>query len=198
MGLTFSYNPGQTPLDSNETEGLVLRTISTQAELDQAEHLNIQLAIEWTLTKKFTADKILEEKFIRDLHHKMYGKVWKWAGKFRTTNKNIGVDKYIISTELKQLLDDAKYWLAHESFSPVEFAVRFKHRLVSIHCFPNGNGRHSRLMADIIIGKIFKLPVFTWGAANLVQQGNTRTAYLNAIRTADLGNIQPLIHFARS
>jgi Fic-DOC domain mobile mystery protein B len=127
----------------------------------------------------------------------MYGNVWAWSGEFRKTNKNIGVDKWQIPTELRQLLDDVKYWYANNTYQPDEITIRFKHRLVSIHCFPNGNGRHSRLIADIIIEKIFKQSHYTWGAANLVQQDHQRTAYLNAIRAADKGDIRPLIDFAR-
>ncbi|MGI8599084.1 MAG: mobile mystery protein B [Chitinophagaceae bacterium] len=95
-------------------------------------------------------------------------------------------------------LDDSKYWITNNTYSPDEIAIRFKHRIVTIHCFPNGNGRHSRLIADVIIGKIFNQPVFTWGAANLISSGEARAAYLAAIRTADKGNIKPLIIFARS
>jgi Fic-DOC domain mobile mystery protein B len=96
------------------------------------------------------------------------------------------------------LLDDTKYWIDNGTFNPDEMAIRFKHRIVSIHCFANGNGRHSRLMADIIIEKVFKQPVFTWGAANLIKQGDTRSAYLTAIKAADAGNINLLVKFARS
>ena len=128
----------------------------------------------------------------------MYGDVWAWAGKFRKTNKNIGVDKWQIPTELRYLIDDTKFWYTNNNYHPDELAIRFKHRLVAIHCFPNGNGRHSRLMADIIIEKVFKLPAFTWGMADLVKQGDTRTVYLAAIKAADNGNIEPLLKFARS
>lgn len=128
----------------------------------------------------------------------MYGDVWSWAGTYRKTNKNIGVDKYQIPTELRYLLDDVKFWFANNTYSPDEIAIRFKHRLVSIHCFPNGNGRHSRLMADIIIEKIYKRSHYTWGAGNLVKQGDQRDAYLHAVRAADNGDIQPLMTFARS
>jgi len=128
----------------------------------------------------------------------MYGNVWSWAGHFRKTDKNIGINKWHIPSALKTLLDDTLYWIEHETFTPDEIAVRFKHRIVSIHCFPNGNGRHSRLMADIIVNKIYKLPVFSWGADNLVKKSDARTNYLNAIKTADKDNYEPLISFARS
>ena len=141
---------------------------------------------------------ILTEKFIKDVHKRMYGDVWAWAGEFRKTEKNIGIDKWQIPTELKYLVDDAKFWIDNNTYPAEEIAVRFKHRIVSIHCFANGNGRHSRLMADIIIEKVFKQPVFTWGAANLVKQGDTRKAYLSAIKTADASDIKPLVKFARS
>ncbi|RFM29591.1 mobile mystery protein B [Deminuibacter soli] len=198
MGLNLEYLDGQTPLDEDEKEGLLIKAIATRGELDEFEQQNIEQAIAWTLRRSFKAETILTEEFIRDVHKKMYSDVWQWAGDFRTTNKNIGVDKWQIPIELRSLLDDAKYWLDNTTYSADEMAVRFKHRIVSIHCFANGNGRHSRLMADIIIEKIFKQPVFTWGAANLVKQGDTRKAYLTAIRAADAGDIKPLITFARS
>jgi Fic-DOC domain mobile mystery protein B len=128
----------------------------------------------------------------------MYGNVWSWAGDFRKTDKNIGINKWQIPSALKVLLDDTLYWIENETFTPDEIAVRFKHRIVSIHCFPNGNGRHSRLMADIIVSKIYKFPVFSWGAENLVKKSHTRTNYLNAIKIADNGNYNPLISFAKS
>lgn len=197
MGLNLNYTEGQTPLDEEEKEGLLIPTIATREELDEFEQQNIEQAVFWTLKRSFKMDAVLTEHFIRTTHKHMYGNVWAWAGEFRKTDKNIGVDKWQIATELRALLDDAKFWYANNTYSPDELAMRFKHRLVSIHCFPNGNGRHSRLMADIIIEKIFKLPVFTWGARNLVKQGEVRSAYLNSVKAADRGNIQPLMAFAR-
>lgn len=117
---------------------------------------------------------------------------------FRKTNENTGVDKWQIPTDLHHLFADTKYWMEHNTYLPDEIAIRFKHRIVSIHCFSKGNGRHSRLMADIIIERLFGQPVFTWCAANLIQQYDTRSAYLAAVRSADAGDINPLITFARS
>ena len=198
MGLDLEYLDGQTPLDEDEKEGLLIKSIATRGELDEFEQQNIEQAIEWTLRRSFKAEAIFTEEFIRGVHKRMYAGVWRLAGDFRRTNKNIGVDKWQIPTELRYLLDDAKFWLTNNTYDAEEIAVRFKHRIVSIHCFANGNGRHSRLMADIIIEKIFKQPVFTWGAAKLVKQGDTRTAYLKAIRAADAGDVKPLIRFSRS
>ncbi len=198
MGLDLEYVDGQTPLDEDEKEGLLIPTIATRGELDEFEQQNIEKAILWTLKHPFKAEAILTEKFIKDVHKRMYGDVWAWAGEFRKTDKNIGIDKWQISTQLKYLLDDTKFWIDNNTYHAEEIAVRFKHRIVSIHCFANGNGRHSRLMADIIIEKVFKQSVFTWGAANLVKQGDTRKAYLNAIKIADAGDINSLIKFARS
>ena len=132
------------------------------------------------------------------VHKRMYADVWAWAGEFRKTNKNIGIDKWQIPTELRYLLDDSRYWHENNTYPPDEIAVRFKHRIVSIHCFPNGNGRHSRLMADIIIEKIYKQPVFSWGAANLSSEGDARAAYLKAVKAADQGDYSLLLAFARS
>lgn len=198
MGLDLEYVDGQTPLDEDEKEGLLIPTIATRGEFDEFEQQNIEKAILWTLKRSFKPNVIFTEKFIKDVHKRMYSDVWAWAGDFRKTDKNIGIDKWQIPTELRNLLDDTKFWMANNVYPPEEIATRFKHRIVSIHCFANGNGRHSRLMADIIIEKVFKQPIFTWGAADLVKHGDIRRAYLKAIKAADAGNIEPLIEFARS
>ena len=198
MGLDLDYDDGQTPLDEDEKEGLLIPTIATRGELDEFEQQNIEKAVEWSLHRKFKKETILSEAFIKEVHRRMYADVWAWAGEFRKTNKNLGADKLQIGIELKKLLDDTEYWIEHKTFQQDEIAVRFKHRIVSIHCFANGNGRHSRLMADIIIEHIFKKPVFTWGASNLIKQGNPRKEYLKAVRAADTGDYQALTEFARS
>jgi len=198
MGLELNYKEGQTPLDEEEKEGLKIKSITTHEDLDEFEQLNIEKAVEWTIHRNLKPETILTEKFIKDLHHKMYGDVWKWAGKFRRTEKNLGITWIQIGIELKNLLDDTKYWIDNKTYSSEEIAIRFKHRIVSIHCFPNGNGRHSRLMADIIIESIFGNKVFSWHQSNMVQANETRRKYIDSLRKADKGNIAPLIEFAKN
>ncbi|MEO6978634.1 MAG: mobile mystery protein B [Mucilaginibacter sp.] len=198
MGIDFNYTEGQTPLDEDEKEGLLISTITTHGELDEFEQLNIQKVMEWTIARRFKAERILTEAFIKELHKKMFGDTWAWAGKFRNTNKNIGVNHFQVSIGLRNLLDEVKFWIDRSTYSPNEIAIRFKHRIVSIHCFPNGNGRHSRLLADVVIEHIFKEPVYSWGSANLVAAGDARKIYLTSLRDADKGDFSPLIEFARS
>jgi len=197
MGLDLYYIPGQTPLDEDEKEGLKINVITTRGELDEFEQLNIQKAVEWSIKRKFKLENILTVEFIKDLHKKMFEDVWSWAGEFRRTNKNIGVDKLLIGIELRQLIDDCKYWIDKNIFSVDEIAIRFSHRIVKIHLFLNGNGRHSRLMADILINHGFGGNIFSWGSMNLTNSSDTRTIYLKALHDADDGNYQSLIKFAR-
>jgi len=198
MGLNLKYTEGQTPLDEDEKEGLKIKSITTQNELDEFEQLNIEKAVEWTIHTNLKPEKILTEKFIKDLHKKMYGDVWKWAGEFRKSDKNIGIKWTQIGIELKNLLDDSKYWIENKTYPPKEIAIRFKHRIVAIHCFPNGNGRHSRMMADIIIESIFGKEIFSWHKSNMVKADETRKNYIRALKAADNGNINPLIEFAKN
>ncbi len=198
MGLELKYDDGQTPLDEEEKEGIKIKSITTQGELDELEQLNIEKAVEWTIHSKLKPEKILTEKFIKDLHKRMYGDVWKWAGEFRRTEKNIGIQSTQIGLQLKNLLDDTKYWIENKTFSAEEIAIRFKHRIVSIHCFPNGNGRHSRLMADIIMESIFGNDIFSWHQSSMVKANETRKLYINALREADNGHVTPLIEFAKN
>jgi len=197
MGLDLEYIYGQTPLSDEEKEGLFIKSVTTRGELDELEQLNIEKAVEWTIKNKFSKERILSEEFVRLVHRKMFGEVWEWAGKFRRSQKNIGVDWIRIGVELRKLIDDTKYWIENNTYSPDETAVRFKHRLVSIHCFPNGNGRHSRLMADIIIDSVFGMSVFTWNNSQLVKPDQARKEYIDSIRKADKGSMGPLLEFAR-
>lgn len=194
--MQFDYLPGATPLDPEEIDGLKLRHITTRSELDRWEQENIQEAIGW-LERKRKKD-ILTEEFICTLHGKMFGKVWKWAGTFRRTDKNIGVSYTQVRIELRQLLENTKYWIENDTFSPDEIAYRFHHRLVWIHLFPNGNGRHSRLMTDVILEEIFRAEPFTWGRESLTSASTTRNLYIASLRSADNEDFSPLEEFVRS
>jgi len=198
MGLEINYLDGQTPLSEEEFEGLKISSVTTREELDEFEQLNIEQAIKWTLAKKVLANDLLSERFIKDLHKRMYGDIWKWAGSFRNTEKNLGIKSFLISVQLKQLLDRALFWYENNIFTPDEMAVRFKHELVCIHCFANGNGRHSRLMADLIMEKLYDKPFLTWGSSNLVKANDKRKAYIDAIKMADNLDLNSLILFAKS
>lgn len=198
MGLEPDDSNGKTLLDEDEKEGLKIKSITTRQELDEFEQQNIEKAWLWLKRKKLSAEEILSEKFVRDLHRRMYADVWKWAGEFRKTEKNIGVEKHQIAVELKQLLDDGLFWINNKTYPEAEIAIRIKHRMVQIHCFANGNGRHSRMMADILMEKVFHQPPFTWGAADLIKNAGPRSAYLQALKKADAGDFRELIKFARS
>lgn len=198
MGLEEKYSYGQTPLDEDEKVGLRSPSVNTKWELDQLEKLNIEKAVEWSIHGRFRRDQVLNEAFVKRLHLEMFGLVWDWAGTFRRSDKNIGVEWNRIGIELKKLLDDTEYWLTNETFAPDEIAIRFKYRMVSIHCFPNGNGRHSRLMADILVEKVLRRKVFSWGLRLSLGPEQVRREYIRAIQEADQGDIFPLLQFARS
>lgn len=194
--IEFKYSQGATPLNKDDIEGLLPTHITTRAELDRWEQDNINEALAWLENRK--PKDILNEPFIKSLHRKMFGNVWKWAGKFRQSNKNIGVDWYQIPVELKKLCDDVEYWINNKTFSEDEIAARFHHRLVSIHLFPNGNGRHARLIADILLENVLDKRPFTWGNANLVTSGDDRDRYMKSLYAADKGDYKCLLEFARS
>ena len=194
--MEFRYPPGATPLDPGEAEGLKLEHITTQSELNRWEQDNINEAVSWT--RRMRRSNILTEDFLCTLHEKMYSKVWKWAGTFRKTQKNIGGHWTTVPMELRQLLEDVAFWVENQSYSADEIATRFHHRLVLIHLFPNGNGRHARLATEVLLAKILKTPIFSWGQGNLVEAGTTRQKYIEALKEADSHNYQALLFFVRS
>ncbi|ALJ16264.1 mobile mystery protein B [Sphingopyxis macrogoltabida] len=183
-----------TPLEADEREQLIPSYITTRAELNEAELANIADAVRWLGSRK---RDILDRDFLNTLHKRMFGDVWKWAGRYRTTPRNIGIDAYRIAVELHQVIDDAKYWVEHTAFPPDEIAVRFSHRVVAIHPYPNGNGRFSRLIADLLAIQLGQ-PRFTWGRVNLVDPSKTRKEYIAALKAADTGDYDHLIAFSRA
>ena len=195
--MEFHYAPGATPLDPDEAAGLVPTHITTQGDLNAWEQANILQGDRWARRQKHR--DLLDEGFVREFHKKMFDQTWQWAGTFRKSNKNIGVDWPQISLKLRDLLDNTRYQIEHQVFDPDEIVVRFHHQLVWIHAFPNGNGRHARLMADILTVRL-GLPRMTWGGGTvaLTSVGAVREAYLTALRAADRGHFESLIQFAYS
>lgn len=191
-------DPGNTPLDADELAQLI-PSLATKGELDEWERRNILEAYEWALNpRRIAGSDPLAENYLRELHERMFNRTWKWAGTYRNTEKNIGVLVHEIRNRIPALLGNVQYWIDHQTFPEDEIAIRFHYELVGvIHPFPNGNGRHARLHADIIAVKLGR-PEFTWGRNSIVGAGLTREAYLNALHAADGGNIQPLLHFART
>jgi Fic-DOC domain mobile mystery protein B len=189
-------NFGNTSLSLEELDGLKLSHITTYAELNRWEQENIQEALIW-LEKQKKAN-LLTEEFICELHKRMFGKVWKWAGKFRRSEKNIGVTWITIPQQLKMLLEDIRFWVENKTYEPDEIAYRAHHRLVAIHLFPNGNGRHARLFADLILTNVFQIPAFSWGNGNLTEASLLRTKYIQALRCADRHDYWELEKFVSS
>ncbi len=195
MAIKFDYAPGATPLDPDEAAELIPSHITTQGQLNEWEAANILDGEEWAFSKK--RSELLTLPFISRLHKKLFGDTWKWAGKFRTTAKNIGIEAGKIGPELKILCDDVAYQIEHKSYTVNEMAARFHHRLTWIHPFPNGNGRFSRTMADLLLVQN-DAPRFRWGAGNLIAMGDVRRRYIDALHAADAKDYRPLLDFIRS
>lgn len=187
----MDYPHGATPLDPDELDGLKFRHIETRGQLDQMEQVNIQSGLVW-LKKQKNAD-ILTLQFCLELHKRLFGKVWDWAGKIRQSEKNIGINPLYVSIELTKLLGDVKAWIEFDSYEPKEAALRFHHRLVQIHVFANGNGRHSRIFADALLKFVYKSPQINWLGQNLQSSSEHRKKYIEALRKADAHDFIPLL-----
>jgi Fic-DOC domain mobile mystery protein B len=185
---------GQTPLAPEELGGLIPSYITLRGELNEAEQINIVEAQSWGYKRNRS---VLGIGFLNDVHKRMFGRVWKWAGQYRKTGKNIGIDAYKIQIALKELTDDTTYWIEHSTYEADEIAARFHHRLVFIHPYPNGNGRHARMVADLLLRSMGQ-SAFTWGSANLTDPGRIRSEYISALRAADGHDYGALLKFVRS
>ena len=195
MALALHYQSGQTPIDADELAQLVPKHVTTQNQLNEWEQANLVEALMWLKRGRHPA--VLTEAFCRELHKRMFGKTWKWAGSFRRSDKNIGCDWRHVPLRLRQLLDNTQFWVNDKVFPLDEIAVRFHHQLVLVHAYPNGNGRHARLMTDCLLREAGGDP-FSWGQeAELVADSGVRAAYLDALREADVGDMRKLTVFVR-
>jgi Fic-DOC domain mobile mystery protein B len=195
VGLELQYPPGSTPLDPDEREGLIPGHIETQGELNAWEADNILRGDEWAFRKK--RSDLLTDSFVRQLHQRMFDDTWTWAGTYRKSGKNIGALPYEIPVRVRNALEDTSYSVEHQTFPLDIIAVRLHHRLVAVHPFRNGNGRHTRMMADLLMSNHEKSR-FSWGGGDLVETGQLRSQYIGALKAADDGDIEPLLQFARS
>lgn len=190
----FVEPDGATSLDPDEKNGLKHGHITTRGELNALEQTNIEEALRW-LPRKRKGD-ILDAAFVRELHKRLFGEVWSWAGNYRKREKNIGIAPYQISMQLQMLLDDARYWAENGIYTPLEAAARFHHRMVQIHLFPNGNGRHARIAADIYLNDYYDHAEIIWAdGTDLSVAGRQRGEYISALRQADAGNYDALLRF---
>lgn len=195
MPLEMASIPGATPLGPDELQGLRPAHIVTQADLDAAEAANILAAVDWA--RRTRTKDILDRNFVLELHRKMFGDVWRWAGTWRRRQTNIGVDPATVPMRVEGLLNDVRYWVDQQTYERDRIAIRLHHQMVFIHPFPNGNGRHTRLMADLLRERLGGEP-FNWGDATLSADTEIRGRYIDALHTADGGDLDPLLAFARS
>lgn len=192
--MTFREPDGATPLDPDERQGLKFEHITTRSELDELEQANIEQGLAWAARQR--RGDIFDDAFVRRLHERLFGDVWTWAGQYRLTEKNIGIDPRQISMQLRMLLGNARHWAQNGVYSPLEAAARLHHRMVQIHPFPNGNGRHARVAADIMLENVYKRAPIEWASGLNLQADNDRpSAYIAALRAADAGDFDRLLQF---
>ena len=190
----FGQDDTATPVSPEERADLIPAYVTTRAELNEAEQANIIKAALWAHGRR---RDVLDDLFLIRLHKRMLGEVWRWAGAYRRSERNIGVAAIRIPMDIRGLLDDARYWIDHKTYPVDEIAARFHHRLVLIHAFANGNGRHARLATDLLLTALDHAP-FTWGRIDLVDPSATRATYVHALKAADHHDLGPLLAFVRT
>jgi Fic-DOC domain mobile mystery protein B len=199
--LNFIYPAGATPIDPNEEKDLIPSNITTQAELNEAEYRNIVRARSWARGR--THRHLVTVGFLERLHERMFGEVWKWAGTRR--QNELQNEKftpfYAIATETETVLADLRHRLLHAPPNTQgqwdRLGAEFHHRIVKIHYFNNGNGRHARELTDLLLMHYGQEP-FTWGSGSLTSSGATRDRYIVALHAADDGDLALLTEFVRS
>jgi Fic-DOC domain mobile mystery protein B len=199
MALTGAHAAGATPLSEEDLRGLKLASISNQGEVNEAEAQNILRGQEWALrSRTSTLSGMLSDDYLLRLHKQMFGDIWKWAGTIRERETNIGVPSHTIRTHLRSLYEEVAGWLEFSVYPPDEIAIRLHYRVVTIHPFPNGNGRHARMLAHMVMVRHFRLKPLSWGGSALRDQEINRKAYINALVAADTRDLAPLLTFARA
>jgi len=199
MALTGAHAPGATPLTHEDLQGLKIPSVKTHGELNEVQAANIIRGQEWALRSRLARlPAMLSDAFLQRLHVAMFGEVWKWAGQYRQRDTNIGVSVHAIQPQLRQVYDEARGWLDYKSYSPDEFAIRLHYRIVAVHPFANGNGRHARMLAHVVMVRHFGMEPLSWGGSLLRGADANRKAYIDALIAADRRDMAPLLAFARS
>src|SRR5882757_390837 len=193
----FQEADDATPLDPALRGDLIQTWITIRADLNEAEEENIVDGAAWARRRRGGVETLLNEDFSKSLHKQMFGEVWKWAGGYRQNELNIGIAPHLVSAEMPAMFDNTRFWVENKTFLPDEIAVRLHHRLTQIHGFPNGNGRHARMMADLLIEKLGG-KAFTWGSGTIHETGALRDTYIAALQAADNHDLEPLMAFVRS
>ena len=197
MENIFQAEEGQTPLDPDEIAGLVPQHIATRAQLNEWESQNIADGLTRARKRRPKPGKLLTDTYLRKLHQHMFGSTWRWAGTYRNSDKSLGIDWQQIPLQMRQVPENFLYRLKSGKEKPDKLAVDLHHQLVSIHPFPNGNGRWARAAADLLQETLGE-PPFSWGRKNLVDISETRQRYIAALQAADQGELSNLLQFARS
>lgn len=194
MGLDLEPKEGDTVLSPEELDMLIPKHVTTRTQLDEVEQANVEEGLVWLLSQRnITTEKLFSKDFQDKLHVKMFGQVWEWAGKTRTRETNIGVLPYQIEIERKKLNDDAIFWCkTSKGMTPKQIAITFHHKLIQIHCYPNGNGRHGRIMADLIVERLYELNKLEWITKDILHIGEARNTYIAAMKSADKNDYKPL------
>jgi Fic-DOC domain mobile mystery protein B len=193
----FQEADDATPLDPALRGDMIQTWITTRADLNEAEEENIVDGADWARRRRGGVETLLNEDFSKSLHKQMFGEVWKWAGGYRQNELNIGIAQRLVPAEMPVLFDNARFWVENNTFPPDEIAVRLHHRLTQIHGFPNGNGRHARMIADLLVEKLGGKS-FTWGGGSIQDTGTLRATYVAALKAADNHDFGPLLKFARA
>jgi Fic-DOC domain mobile mystery protein B len=193
----FQEPDDATPLDPSQRGDLLQTWITDRNDLNEAEQENIVKGAAWAHRRRGKATELLNDDYVKTLHKQMFGEVWKWAGTYRQNEVNLGIAPHLIAAEMPAVLDDVRYWVENNTYPLDEIAVRLHHRLTQIHAFPNGNGRHARMMADLLIERLGGKP-FTWGGGSLADVGTLRSRYVAALQAADGHDIGPLMNFVQS
>ena len=191
-----SAESGSAPIAPGDQARLV-PSLSTRAQLDEIERLKINAARVWAMRAAvLQRSDLLTEPFARELHRRMFGGVWRGAGRYRTFERAPGWEAHRIPEGVRMFLDDAEGWIRFSTYPVRESAVRLHHRLVAIHPWSNGNARHARLLADVVVASQGEEPL-TWGAGSPSSGlGTSPSRYADAIRAADAGDMGPLLGFA--
>lgn len=194
--MKLEYPIGATPLNPDELDGLI-PSVGNQGELNELEKANIRIGIEWAEKSRLLKRDLLTYSGLFRLHKELFGKVWKWAGTQRISEKNLGIAPHQIAQELNLLFTDVQYWIENKTYEWDEIGVRLHHRLVSIHPYVNGNGRLARIASDLLLNYNNR-DAFTWGSGDLLAEGNVRKNYIDVLRQADRGDYAPLLRFVRN
>ncbi|WP_027477803.1 Fic/DOC family protein [Curvibacter gracilis] len=181
--------------------GLVLRNLAGITAVEDMDDLELALLAQLyeNVLVEELPDRALSVADIKHWHRRWLGNVYEWAGQERSVNMGKGGFNFAAAAQIPRLLagfeaEVLQRWTPcdHLSHEGLVEAIAVSHvELILIHPFREGNGRLSRLLADVMAVQAGRNPL------DYSSWESHKAGYIAAIHAGVAMNYEPMKFWVR-